>query len=365
MVTENFQNIGQYVSKLMGEFDNAKRCTVLLSPRNLAMDEEGALLEHRLTVERHGNSFSVDEKPKEVERDEKLTMSLIEAAFIKKQPVMLDYREGIRIVFGDLDMDSDRCDVHPIHRKSEYESIAIMPFYYRDRSKPSGVVVFEGDLCCNGSELTGFAKSYWSAKAAVASAAQISFQLTHKFDAITILTKVADFDVDFKQGIQGLMDRKVKSLYLVLIDLDDFKSINDNHGYRAGNEVLRSVAETIKASVRSKDRVSRWGGEEFAVLLEDVDEETARTIAERARSNVAKLKVESPFGREVSVTCSIGVSNVAMVAEQVMKSGKTNGDLVQAVFEAAFNASNIGLKEAKTNGKNCINFEQRQQSMSF
>ncbi|MBD3210871.1 diguanylate cyclase [Candidatus Micrarchaeota archaeon] len=357
MVTENFQTIGEYVSMLMGQFRRVKSCTIYVSPKNMPLVQKSPLLlEHRLTVKRQGNRTTIDESTEGRKNNDGFLVAMMEEAFLQKRPIMLDHDNGIKINFGNLDMDSDSCDVYPLERNEEKGSIAIMPFYYRDRGQPSGVVVFEGDLGCSGSKLEGFAKSYWSAKAAIASAAQISFQLTHKFDAITILTKIADFNVDFETCIQNLMKNKVKSLYLVMLDLDDFKKINDNYGYNTGNEVLRKVAETTKASVRSKDLVSRWGGEEFVALLQNVTEEEARIIAERIRRSVAGIRVRSPTGDNVSVTCSIGISDVESVARELAREGETESDRVQSIFEAAFNSTDRNLKDAKRNGKDRISF---------
>lgn len=355
MVTENFTTIGDYVKMLMKEFQGAASCRVFVAPKNIVSGKD--FLEHRLSVIKRGEKFFVEERAALEEGDGKLVMPLVENAFLEKRPVMLDYEMGLKIFFGDLDMDSDSCDVYPIDKSAGEGSLAIMPFYYRDPAQPSGVVVFEGDLRCNGSDLEGFAKTYWSAKAAIASAAQLSFLLTHKFDAITILTKVADFNVDFEECIQQLMERKMKSLYLVLLDLDDFKNINDEHGYNTGNGVLKKVAETIKASVREKDRVSRWGGEEFVALLQDVNEDEAKIIAERIRRKISEIKVRSPFGDTVTVTCSIGVSNVDNVARKMAGSGKTNGEAIQSISDAAFETSDRNLKNAKRNGKNRISFD--------
>ncbi|MBU0532775.1 GGDEF domain-containing protein [Candidatus Micrarchaeota archaeon] len=355
MVTENFADIGEYVAMLMQEFEFARSCTVYLMPKN--MDGDEIVLEHRLSVLRKEDGTFENR-----EKGDGQNISLapaIEGAFRERKPTLIDLNVGIRMVFEDLDMDSDDCDVYPIGRCGTKEAIAIMPFYYRNPEHPSGVVVFEGDLRCKGSELTDFARSYWTAKAAMASAAQISFLVTHKFDAITILTKAADFDVDFKGDIQEIVDRKLDTLYFVLLDLDDFKRINDRYGYSTGNEVLKRVAERIKASVRGNDKVSRWGGEEFAVILEGVStKEEALLIAERMRFNISQINIRSPSGETVNVTCSIGVCDVASIARKVVSSGEKyeNGQLVRTIFEIAFNTSDQGLKLAKKNGKDRTEF---------
>jgi diguanylate cyclase (GGDEF)-like protein len=252
-------------------------------------------------------------------------------------------------------MDSDSCDGYPMNRIRGENAIAVMPFYYRDTEHPSGVVVFEGDLRCKDSKLEGFAKSFWAMKTAMAATAQIAFQLTHKFDAITVLTKTADFYVDFKSGIADLLWNGTKSLYLVLLDVDDFKKVNDNYGYQRGNDVLRRIAGTIKASVRNGDVVSRWGGEEFAVILKDVSKAEAETIAERIRANVERSSIRSRNG-EIKVTCSIGVTDVGPIAEHVLAARPA--DAISSISDMAFDTSDQSLKYAKRNGKNQVCFSQ-------
>lgn len=356
MVAENFPTMSDYVSTLMGEFEYARSCKVYVSPKNTFTERKSTLLEHRLTVNRYGQQFVADETPADVKTgDDHILGPLIDKAFTRKQVIMLDSDVGVRID-ANLDMDSDSCDVYPMDRVRGENSIAVMPFYYRDTEHPSGVVVFEGDLRCMDSKLEGFAKSFWAMKTAMAATAQIAFQLTHKFDAITILTKTADFYVDFKSGIADLLWNGTKSLYLVLIDVDDFKKVNDNYGYQRGNDVLRLIAGTIKASVRSGDMVSRWGGEEFAVILKDVSKEEAEVIAERIRANVERSNVRSKNG-DIKVTCSIGVTDVSPIADYILRAGQTD-DTISSISDVAFDTSDQSLKYAKRHGKNQVHFAQ-------
>lgn len=351
MVSEDFPTIGDYVSSLMGEFEGADLCTVYLIPKNNTGQSIG-MLEHRLSVFREDGAFRLDESPGAIEKHGMITQ-MLDGTLQDRKPLLIDYDLHIRMVFDNLDMDSDRCDIfrHPNGIKSG--SLAVMPFYYRDPIHPSGVVVFEGDLACKGTRLTGLAKAYWSAKTVVAAAAQISFQLTHKFDAITILNKIADFQVDFKLGIRRLMDKKINNLHLILVDLDDFKQINDTLGYEAGNQALRKVAVAIKDCVRSSDRVARWGGEEFAVILTDVSEERALQIAERIRRKIAKVSVEGH-----KITGSVGIADVGAVAEQVLEAVHGEG-ANSAIYDRAFDVSDKNLKTAKRNGKNQVFMEAR------
>lgn len=95
-------------------------------------------------------------------------------------------------------------------------------------------------------------------------------------------------------------------LTVLMIDLDNFKQINDNHGHSAGDEVLRLVGECLARSfIRRSDFVARYGGDEFAVILPDTSAENARPLIERFLENFAALQF--PYASEGSnVSCSVG-----------------------------------------------------------
>ena len=92
---------------------------------------------------------------------------------------------------------------------------------------------------------------------------------------------------------------------VLMCDIDHFKSINDTYGHLGGDEVLKAVAHEIRKGCRSTDRVVRYGGEEFAVILPDTPVEGACIVAEKIRRGVAGLVV-SVEGREIRSTISIG-----------------------------------------------------------
>jgi diguanylate cyclase len=95
---------------------------------------------------------------------------------------------------------------------------------------------------------------------------------------------------------------------LLLIDLDHFKNINDEHGHESGDLVLRQFSELLLKSVRSSDFVFRYGGEEFLVVLGNVEEQQAMTIAEKVLQICGDNLFELSNGVKVRVTCSIGIA---------------------------------------------------------
>lgn len=102
-------------------------------------------------------------------------------------------------------------------------------------------------------------------------------------------------------------DRYEEPISLLMIDIDRFKSINDTYGHAAGDDVIRSVADTIRSSIRKVDVGARIGGEEFAVILPVSSKKSSLDTAERIRKAIRKRAVR--YGRtEITVTVSIGVS---------------------------------------------------------
>ena len=134
-------------------------------------------------------------------------------------------------------------------------------------------------------------------------------------------------------------DRSGEPLALLLVDIDDFKSLNDSHGHSSGDEVLRRVAHVVNNAVRETDLPARYGGEEFAVLAPRTGAEGAVSLAEKLRSSVAQARflVESGGDSvEIQVTVSIGVAVYA-------------GDP-----KLLFNDADRALYQAKDDGKDCV-----------
>lgn len=101
--------------------------------------------------------------------------------------------------------------------------------------------------------------------------------------------------------------RAERELALLVMDVDEFKAINDLYGHEVGDEVLRQIAARCSGVVRSIDLVARIGGEEFAVLLPEADEASAVPVAERLRNTIADRPFETSGG-PLEVTATIGVA---------------------------------------------------------
>lgn len=102
--------------------------------------------------------------------------------------------------------------------------------------------------------------------------------------------------------------RSGSPLSVLMLDLDDFKQVNDEHGHQAGDRVLRAIAGALRAAVRGSDVVARYGGDEFVVLMPDTDTVEATRVAQRAGEAVASLAHPMIDGSDVRVSCSVGLA---------------------------------------------------------
>jgi len=103
-------------------------------------------------------------------------------------------------------------------------------------------------------------------------------------------------------------ERFQSPLGLLLVDLDDFKLVNDRFGHGTGDKVLRALSDVFRESLRDVDLAARLGGEEFAVLLPETDYSGAAGVAERLRASLASLELQDPDGQGFGVTASFGVA---------------------------------------------------------
>ncbi|RYG99257.1 MAG: GGDEF domain-containing protein, partial [Alphaproteobacteria bacterium] len=163
------------------------------------------------------------------------------------------------------------------------------------------------------------------------------------------LQKLADTD-----SMTGLLNRRAflpfandawnyykrhgRAFSILMFDIDHFKRINDTFGHAAGDEVILAMGNIISAGIRATDKVARFGGEEFVVLLRETDEAAALLMANRLREEIASTIVtagQQKISFTTSVGCAFGTS-----------SARDLEDVIQRADTA--------LYEAKTSGRNCV-----------
>jgi diguanylate cyclase (GGDEF)-like protein len=123
-------------------------------------------------------------------------------------------------------------------------------------------------------------------------------------------------------------------LSVAMLDLDHFKSVNDNYGHPFGDRVLKTIAEKMLEITRKKDLVGRYGGEEFLIVFPECELDQSHKILERLRTNMAQQILTTDSGQEVKVTVSIGIASLQQNdkiedliarADQAMYQAKSEG----------------------------------------
>ena len=124
-------------------------------------------------------------------------------------------------------------------------------------------------------------------------------------DELTGLTNRRGFDEDFRKGLAHAK-RAQQGGILLMIDLDRFKFVNDTYGHAAGDALLQAVAAVLKADVRETDTVARIGGDEFAVLMPDLDATDGKARADRLASRLNGHMVDY-LGSAIRIEASVGM----------------------------------------------------------
>jgi two-component system cell cycle response regulator len=165
--------------------------------------------------------------------------------------------------------------------------------------------------------------------------AQLQHQATH--DTLTGLWNRAMLHEQLARELAAA-SRSGEPLAVVMADIDHFKRINDEQGHAAGDAILRETAARMRSVLRSHDAISRYGGEEFVMLLPRTTPEDARTITERVRVAVASEAVRAG-DVDVNVTLSLGIATTLTAPAEL--------DPLLAAADAA-------LYRAKANGRNRV-----------
>lgn len=207
-------------------------------------------------------------------------------------------------------------------------------------------------------------------------------ELAHRIEAMLERQRVRDalrrsteesFRLATTDALTGLFNRRYAEVYLadvilrarenkrgftvMMIDVDHFKSVNDTYGHAAGDMVLCEVARRLRDNLRAVDLVSRHGGEEFLVVLPEIEEGEAGPAAERLLRTVGHQPVILPDGRALDITVSIGVS-VVMPGEMPVTRSHSDGRTQppQDMIECLLSRVDDALYAAKNAGRNRVFF---------
>ncbi len=200
-----------------------------------------------------------------------------------------------------------------------------------------------GILYNDAFEARRFSSSLTASLKMLATQAVIAIQKQQAFEKIK--------DLSIRDPLTGLYNRRYlnkvlsseigralrlnRSLSLILFDIDNFKRINDQYGHVKGDHVLQALAECFELMIRPYDILSRFGGEEFLILMSETDEQKAIASAERLRTSAAALDL-LPDGSQV--TCSFGVCTLGRIEKESI----TPKEFIECADQALYRAKNAG-----------------------
>ncbi len=152
-------------------------------------------------------------------------------------------------------------------------------------------------------------------------------------DSLTEVHTRRHFMERLQEELSRSKARKIK-MSVLMIDVDHFKSFNDQYGHLTGDQILRKMAQILKENIREIDIAGRYGGEEFCVLLPDTDREGAKYAAERIRQATEKSEIEA-YDNTVKATVSIGLATFP-------KDGQSVDELIEKADQALYQAKQTG-----------------------
>jgi diguanylate cyclase (GGDEF)-like protein/PAS domain S-box-containing protein len=157
-------------------------------------------------------------------------------------------------------------------------------------------------------------------------------------DALTGVPNRRYLELRVQQAVQevGQFER---SIGLLMMDLDDFKQVNDQYGHDIGDLALKTLSHTLSQSLRSSNVMGRWGGEEFLVIVAGTTSDGLSSYAERCRQEIAGMKVPVPLG-QLRITASLGATMI------------TPEDTAQSVLKRA----DALMYRSKTDGRDRVSF---------
>jgi diguanylate cyclase (GGDEF)-like protein len=214
----------------------------------------------------------------------------------------------------------------------EPEALICVPLIARGQIKGALNIYREGDGVAFSETEFEIAKRFGDAAALSLDNAEIRERLEHQARTDS-LTGLFNHSVFYERLLQSLQEssRTHMPLAVLMLDIDDFKHVNDIHSHAVGDELLRFLAEALRAIVRPEDVICRLGGEEFAVVMDGCGGEDAVRVAERVQSRLAAVDFPGIGRMTVSVGLALGPEHamnpreLAACAEAAMMTAKAQG----------------------------------------
>ena len=265
--------------------------------------------------------------------------SIKEVAFSTEMPLIKYILSTKNKIFiGDIEKSNFK---YSIPRGDLTTSMICMPILVKDKVR--GIIYI--DL----KHISTFSNKHEYFLNILAHEISIAIERAMAYEKIKILTIKDDltgiynrrkFDQDLNEEINKAM-RYGRNLSLLMVDIDNFKSINDKYGHQIGDSILEELGAYFFKNMRNTDKVYRYGGEEFAIVCSETDRNNAIIFAERIRRVISEKKFESMknIDPEGNITISVGVSSFPFNAEK---------------FDPLIKYADDALYKAKSQGRNKV-----------
>jgi diguanylate cyclase (GGDEF)-like protein len=249
----------------------------------------------------------------------------------------VEHREAARVNQAHLD---PRVATVPGTPDDEPEALISIPLIARDSIKGALNIYRLGEDAHFDDDEFELAKRFGDAAALALDNAQVRARLEHQAmtDSLTGLYNHRAFHERLRKALASA-SRAHEAVTVLMLDIDDFKRVNDIYGHGAGDEILRGLSDTLKDSVRSSDIVYRLGGEEFAIVITSRSPQHAERLAHRVVDRVESTDFD-PAGR---ITISVGLARgpehamnpreLIACAEAAMMSAKARGKNQIVLYE--------------------------------
>ncbi len=156
-------------------------------------------------------------------------------------------------------------------------------------------------------------------------------------DPLTQLPNRRCVEEEFKKEIER-SKRYSRPLSIMVLDLDNFKIINDTFGHQYGDEILKKIGENLKKYCRKVDTVGRYGGDEFVIILPETNLEKSIRVANKIIKNLEKMEIKLPDGEKIYISVSIGIASYPEISKDPEK-------LLSLADLAMYNAKRLGGKQ--------------------
>lgn len=145
---------------------------------------------------------------------------------------------------------------------------------------------------------------------------------------------------EVSKKIVSLSNRNKQELVILILDIDKFKNINDKYGHTIGDQVIIKFARLLEKNIRNSDVVSRFGGEEFVILLNNINVEKRFLVSKKIQKELSLMNIYNENNEIFNITTSIGISKYDFIEDKTI--------------EDTINRTDKGLYEAKSTGRNKI-----------